>query len=191
MKFINILLYSPGWRVKKIKVPTAAKVSSLDAFFQNTSVNFVYKGIVVCKNLTFDFYNVASDDIFITVPEIIPKEKINDRIFSLSNAPSLKFITNISIARESTKKNDLFLSNMDLRPKKFRHIVKCMQNRTNYDELKPKIEVVAPENAKVISTEPLPCFWGCSPTNAKKIIQPVSSIVVDDNEISNNNEKVI
>ena len=183
---IQITVFTPGKTVRKILVNQFSKIGYLSHLFENKKVSFIYKGQMLCNDMTFNFYKIKNNDSLVCV---FQTEKKIEHWQNLSKRNDFNKIASMEAAQEYTKTLDLRLNKMDYHPRKYRNFCKRFMNNLENKKTTPiKHDTVIPlsEDIQAPSSEPLPIFWKQSNTVVKEVSlqNSISQLVESDNNSS-------
>ena len=172
---ILLTMFSPGKTVRKISVSGFATIKDLGLLYGNPNTIFIYKGQILSKSQTFNYYKMQNGDSIIS---LFPNQEKLQRWQDLSTLNNFNALVSLEAAQEHTKCMDLRLSKMDLHPRKYRLLCKRVKSFQEHSNIHENLTTVLPRRTGTSqpNSEPLPIFWSQTTPHVSNNIMRQNSI---------------
>lgn len=162
--YIELIVCSPHQPVRRIGANINGHIKSLQTLWPNSPKKFIYNGIVLLPNKTFDEYGIKSGDsiVALTIEENDDSSSVNHWLFvtrdneTFSN--QLKWLLNPKTVLEASRIRDLHLFKLENKPTLYRKFCQPFI-KLNCESKTQQSTVTLPEQPTEPSTDELPILW--------------------------------
>lgn len=174
----------PNVCIKQVKLCPTLPISSLNKLFPNHEKNFLYKGLLLRKEKSFQHYSIGEGDNIVATDRSQGEGtwRMNSQFESYTDKIQIAFDENMKI--ESAKIRDIQLLRIESKSKAYRKFASTYQNRDNHHNPVSKFSFSTYDQPEAPSNTPLPNFWSSSPSSSSAAHIPrIPLSPIDENDI--------